>query len=71
MKKELIGLYLLIGTAAAETTQFRLGHLVGFLFDILGFNITDLTTAIPDYLFLIVLAAIGGLIFWFVKWRKK
>jgi len=57
--------------AAAETTQFRLGHLIAMVFDILGFNITDLTLATPDYIFLMLLMAFAGIFLFMLKWKTR
>ena len=41
----LIGL--LVSPVTAEVTEYRLGHLLEGVFDVVGFNFLDLTSAIP------------------------
>lgn len=66
--KKLIVFWLLIGQANAETNQFRIGDLVIWVTDILGFNVLDATAASYDIIWLFLILAVGYTIYrWFFK----
>jgi len=70
-KKALTLTYLLGGLASAETTQFRIGTLLDMLFNVLGFNVLDFTTAIPDYLVLLFIIGLFVAVVYLLKWKKR
>jgi hypothetical protein len=62
-----LGLLLMGSPVNAEVTQFRPGGLVVWLFNVLGFNVIDLTSAIPDMVYLFLLLGLGYIVYrmWF------
>lgn len=55
--KTLFALGMLSIPAVGEVDEYRIGHLVEGVFDVLGFNFLDLTSALPT-LFILGLAMV-------------
>ena len=59
------------GSVRGEVSEFRLGHLLEWGYDVLGFLFLDSLAALPDYIPLLGLVGIILTIVWVLKWRNK
>lgn len=55
-------LSLLSGSASAEVSEFRVGDLLVSIIDIIGFNLVDISGALPELIGLILLLAVVFLV---------
>jgi hypothetical protein len=70
MKKTLAVVYVMAGLACAQVTEFRLGHLSAWLFDVLGFNLLDLVSDTSTLIFLFFLLVMVGIVVAVLLWKK-
>lgn len=57
--------------ASAEVEEFRVGDLVEWVFDVVGFNFLDSVAAFPDIIMLFGLLLAAYVLWAAVKWKKK
>ena len=70
MNKTLGWLLLLASPASAQVSEFRIGHMIKWLFDVLGFNFLDFIADTPFFIFFIFLIFFIGAVL-AVLWIKK
>lgn len=65
--RETITMMFISGFVSAETDSFRPGNLLQWLINVLGFNLIDTSTALPEFLAVIFLIALVYMILRKVK----
>lgn len=55
-------LSLLMGSVSAEVSEFRVGDLLVSIIDIIGFNLVDISSALPELIGLILLLTVVFLV---------
>jgi hypothetical protein len=67
VKATITAIILLAGYSVGEVDRFTPGNLIAWLLNIVGFNLIDSSTALPDFIDLIFILGIGYLIYRRIK----